>query len=52
PGKGGVYGPRSGFCLETQNFPDAVNNQSFPSPVVRKGEVYRTKTVYEVSLIS
>ncbi|MDX1680162.1 MAG: aldose epimerase family protein, partial [Akkermansiaceae bacterium] len=35
-GKGGVaYGRHSALCLETQNFPDAPNQPSFPSPVLR-----------------
>ena len=40
-GKGGAVYPRhGGFCLETQNFPDAINQAGFPSPVLRPGEVY------------
>lgn len=51
PGKGGAsYGPRSAFCLETQNWPDAVHHASFPSPVLRAGEVYRHRTVYRVGM--
>ena len=51
PGKGGTaYGPRSAFCLETQNWPDAVHHASFPSPVLRAGEVYRHRTVYRVGM--
>lgn len=47
-GKGGlVYGPRSGFCLESQLFPDSVNQPAFPSPVLRKGEIYRHRTSYK-----
>ncbi len=46
-GKGGVtYGPRCGYCFETQNFPDAVNKPQFPSPVLKAGEEYRTTTIY------
>ena len=46
-GKGGVvYGRRTGLCLETQGWPDAVNQDSFPSCILRKGETYRHKTVY------
>lgn len=45
-GKGGkVYGHRSGFCLETQHFPDSPNQPSFPSTILRPGEVYRSRTV-------
>ena len=51
-GKGGaVYGPRHAVCLETQHFPDAVNQAAFPSPVLRPGQVYRHKTVYRFSLL-
>lgn len=50
-GKGGILYPRfAGFCLEAQNYPDAVNHPGFPSPVLRKGEAYHQKTVYKFSL--
>lgn len=46
-GKGGAqYTRYSGFCLETQNFPNAINIPTFPSPVLRAGNEYRTRTVY------
>lgn len=46
-GKGGTtYRHRWGFCLETQHFPDAPNQPSFPSIVLRPGERYRTRTVW------
>jgi aldose 1-epimerase len=46
-GKGGVpYQFRTGFCLETQHFPDSPNQPDFPSIVLRPGQVYRTKTVH------
>src|SRR5690606_34497867 len=35
---------RTGFCLETQHFPDSPNQQSFPSVVLKPGEVYESKT--------
>jgi aldose 1-epimerase len=37
---------RSGFCLETQHFPDSPNHPEFPSTVLRPGEIYKTKTVF------
>lgn len=47
-GKQGVkYGPRSGYCFETQYFPDAINQKDFPSPVLKAGEEYRTTTIYK-----
>jgi len=41
PGKGGaVYVTHGGLCLETQDWPDAINHAGFPSPVLRPGERY------------
>ena len=38
-GKGGVkYAPRCALCLETQFYPNAVNEPSFPSPVFGPGK--------------
>ncbi len=46
-GKGGVvYGPRNAFCLETQYFPNSINQEGFRKPEFDAGERYRTKTVY------
>lgn len=46
-GKGGaVYRHRTGFCLETQHFPDSPNRPSFPSTVLKPGQEYRTSTVF------
>jgi aldose 1-epimerase len=45
-GKNGeVYERRSGLCLETQHFPDAPNEPSFPSTILRPVEEYRSRTV-------
>lgn len=46
-GKGGcAYGPRHGFCLETQAFPNAPNEPSFPSAVLKAGTSYDHRTVF------
>jgi len=46
-GKGGKGYPfRSAFCLETQHFPDAPNQPSFSSTVLKPGEQYTSKTEY------
>ena len=48
PGKlGATYKKRQGICFETQQYPDAINHENFPSPVVKKGEAYKTTTVYK-----
>lgn len=46
-GKGGASYPRhAGFCLETQGFPDAINQPSFPSCVLRPNEEYKETTIF------
>jgi len=45
-GKKGVkYDERGGFCLETQFFPNSVNEKSFVSPVKKAGEKYTSVTM-------
>ncbi len=49
-GKGGrPYLKHSGFCLETQHFPDSPNHADFPNTVLRPGDEYRHTTVYQFS---
>ncbi len=46
-GKGGVrYGRHTGFCLETQCFPDAIHRPAWVQPVLRPGETYRHTMVF------
>jgi aldose 1-epimerase len=50
-GKGGVrYEHRWGLCLETQHFPDSPNQPAFPSTILRPGEIYDTRTVWQFSV--
>jgi aldose 1-epimerase len=47
PGKhGSVYNKHSGFCLETQHFPDSPNRGEFPPAVFGPGREYHEKTVF------
>lgn len=49
-GKAGtVYQQYSGFCLETQHFPDSPNQPAFPTTILRPGEKYHTTTIYKFS---
>lgn len=49
-GKGGkVYGHRSGFCLETQHFPDSPNKPAFPSTELKPGQRFQSTTVFRFS---
>lgn len=45
-----TYNQRSGFCLETQHFPDAPNHPHFPTTVLKAGEQFYSKTVFKFSL--
>lgn len=51
-GKGGTaYAQYTGFCLETQHFPDAPNQPAFPNVVLRPGETYRTSTLFRFDTV-
>ena len=44
---GAVYGPRQGFCLETQYFPNSANEKNFKNPIFDAGQKYYTQTIYK-----
>jgi len=44
------YQRRSGFCLETQHFPDSPNHPNFPSTVLKAGDAFESTTVYAFSV--
>jgi len=48
---GSVYAYRTGLCLETQHFPDSPNQPSFPSAILRPGQVYAEKTILAVRVV-
>jgi aldose 1-epimerase len=41
---------RTAFCFETQHYPDSPNQSSFPSTVLRKGEQFRSETIFKFSI--
>ncbi len=44
-GKGSTtYQKHAGFCLETQHFPDSVNQPIYPSTILRPGDTFRSTT--------
>jgi aldose 1-epimerase len=50
-GKSGVkYAKRTGFCLETQHYPDSPNQPAFPSTLLKPGETLHTETVFTFSV--
>lgn len=47
PGKGNIrYPGRSGICLETHFYPDAVHNPGWKQPIVLAGTTYHSQTRY------
>lgn len=46
---GAAYGKRSGFALETQVFPNSVNQENFPNAIFGPGKDYDTTTIYKFS---
>ncbi len=45
-----VYSKRTGLCLETQYFPNAMKHKHFPSPVLKAGEKYKHITIYKFTI--
>lgn len=48
--KGRPYTKRTGFCLETQHFPDTPNQPAFPSTLLKPGEMYKSTTIFKFSV--
>ena len=46
----GGFTKHQGFCLETQLFPDSPNQASFPTSLLKPGEVYTHTTVHIFSV--
>ena len=42
-----MYKNRSGICLETGFFPNAINEKKFVSPVLKQGDTYNSTTIYK-----
>lgn len=45
--QGAVYHKRQGFCLESQYYPNSVNEPNFEAPILKAGETYTSKTSYK-----
>lgn len=41
-----LYNTSSHICLETQLYPDAIHQPTFPSPILRANEEFYSKTAY------
>ncbi|MFZ2636425.1 MAG: aldose epimerase family protein [Rectinemataceae bacterium] len=44
--RGSLYDRHSGFCLETQFYPDSPNRPDFPNCILDPGAVWKHETVY------
>jgi len=47
---GSIYNKHSGFCLETQHFPDSPNQPAFPPCIFGPGRDYHEKTLFSFDL--
>lgn len=47
---GSAYPSRSGFCFETQHYPDSPNRPQFPSVLLESGQSWESETIYRFSL--
>lgn len=45
-----MVGYRSGLCLETQGYPDAPNQPTFPSVELKAGDVMKSTTIFTFSV--
>ena len=48
--KGRPRKAHTGFCMETQHFPDSPNHPAFPSTILRPGERFTSRTVYKFEI--
>ena len=47
-GKGGVLITKnSGFCMESHYYANSINTPNFPQPILDKGGLYKTTTIYQ-----
>lgn len=52
-GKGGIpVLRRSGFCLETQHYPDAVHHPEWPTTILRPGDHFRSTTAFQFGVLA
>ena len=47
---GRPYAKRTGFCLETQHYPDSPNQPAFPTTELKPGQEFKSTTVWKFRL--
>jgi len=40
------YPQRSAFCLETQHYPDSINQTEYPTVILRPGDTFMSQTIF------
>ncbi len=45
-----IYKKHSGFCLETQRFPDSPNHKNFPNTIIKPNQTYNETTIYKFTI--
>ncbi|MGB4596006.1 MAG: aldose epimerase family protein [Anaerolineaceae bacterium] len=43
------YEQYAGVCFETQTYPDAIHHPNFPSPILKAGTAYESRTAFQFS---
>jgi len=47
-----VYKAYPAICFENQHFPDAPNNDQFPSSILQPNDIYRNRSLFAFSIIN
>lgn len=47
---GDKYPKNAGLCLETQKYPDSINHEEYPTPVLKAGEEFESTTIYKFNV--
>jgi aldose 1-epimerase len=50
PVRGGIARCCGGFCLETQFYPDSLNQSDFPDCILKAGDIFESRTMHRFSL--
>lgn len=47
----GGHGKHTGFCLETQHYPNSPNQPAFPNTILRPGKTFTSRTIHRFSTV-
>lgn len=46
-----IYKKYRGLAIETQHFPDAINQSNFESPIIKANKTFKSSTIYKFSIV-